>query len=38
MAAPRRVSVVRLKFVEEQAQVLRMISAQNAPKFAQDDY
>ena len=31
-------SVASLKFVEEQLQVLRLISAQNAPKFAQDDH
>jgi hypothetical protein len=30
-------SVVSQKFFEEQPQVLRLILAQNAPKFAQDD-
>ncbi len=30
-------SVVGQKFVEEQPQILRLILAQNAPKFAQDD-
>ncbi len=35
MAASTR--VVSQKFIEEQSQVLRLILAQNAPKFAQDD-
>jgi hypothetical protein len=30
-------SVVSPKFIEEQPQILRLILAQNAPKFAQDD-
>jgi hypothetical protein len=30
-------SVVSQKFIEEQPQILRLILAQNAPKFAQDD-
>jgi hypothetical protein len=30
-------SVVSQKFIEVQPQVLRLILAQNAPKFAQDD-
>jgi hypothetical protein len=29
--------VVSQKFIEEQPQILRLILAQNAPKFAQDD-
>ena len=32
-----RPSVVSQKFIEEQPQILRLILAQNAPKFAQDD-